>query len=176
MVISMRKLPANKYYQSRVVFIRTGSYLQSVLLDSMNDRIKLRRLITIKQLNRKDLYMTQLSEKIEQFLDLCASCKPAHDFSLEIVTKCERVTTDYLHALELGNFTYAERAKMSTAERKNRIERRAAKDLVELHEALRKWLDLQDTKASLNMLKQTLGEVRKIERYHANRTYIKRAD
>ena len=120
--------------------------------------------------------MVKLSEKIEQFLDLCASCRPAHDFSLEIVTRCEKITSDYLHALELGSFTYGERARMSTAERKNRIERRAAKDIVELNEALRKWLDLSETKAALNMLKQTLGEVRKIERYHANRTYVKKVE
>ena len=162
---------------------------QSVLLDSSSDKLVvwkpfishdsalyfLSRILGLKK-EKGGRASDKAIRKIEQFLDLCASCKPAHDFSLEIVTRCEKITSDYLHALELGNFTYGERARMSTAERKNRIERRAAKDIVELNEALRKWLDLPETKAALNMLKQTLGEVRKIERYHANRTYVKKVE
>jgi len=118
--------------------------------------------------------MENLSAEVERFLDLCGACKATYNGYYEAVGICDKTTIDYLHALELGAFTYRERAKLATAERKNRLERRAAKDMVECYEPLVKWLEAPETVRAVNLLKQALGEIRKAERYHGNRSYLKR--
>ncbi len=52
---------------------------------------------------------------------------------------------------------------------KNRRARRQCKDTIEELEVLASWLD--KNKAAVNQLKQALGEMRKVEKYHENRSY-----
>lgn len=115
------------------------------------------------------------SKKIEQFLNLCNETEQKYKYYIEVMEECNRHTADYLHALELEDMTYNERGKLQTKERKNRKERRLAKDIVECLEPLREYLNTPEGKKAHNTLQQVLGKVRRIERYHANRTYRKRA-
>ncbi|MCL2322793.1 MAG: hypothetical protein FWC47_11905 [Oscillospiraceae bacterium] len=117
---------------------------------------------------------TKLSLKLEQFLKTCDEVKKQYDFNFEIVGKCDEITCDYLHKLELSKTTSNEKAKMATAERKNRLKRREAKDIVEVDEPLRKFILSPEGTKAINMLRQTLGDIRKVEKYHENRTYVER--
>ena len=117
----------------------------------------------------------KISTRIEQFLDLCDHAKSIYQVNYDVVLKCDKVTQDFLHAIELYSLTYKQRAKLTSSERQNRIERRAAKDVVEEYEPIVKWLgEVPEAAKAINKLKQTLGEIRKSERYHEERTYVKR--
>ncbi len=116
----------------------------------------------------------QISKNIEIFLKLCDDCKKKYDIYFELVSKCDKKTTDYLHALELDNTPYNERAKMTTAQKRNLLERRGYKDIVEECAPLKEYLDDTANMKAINFLKQVLGQVRKIESYHKNRIYKKR--
>jgi len=116
----------------------------------------------------------KLSEIIKQFLDACENYRKLYDFNFEVVGKCDKITCDFLHNLELNKSTTRERSKLTTAERKNRIERRKAKDIVETTEPLKNFLNTPEGIKAIKMLKQVLGETRKAEKYHENRVYIDR--
>lgn len=116
----------------------------------------------------------EVSKTIEQFLKLIDDCNSKYSYYFEIVGNCDKKTTDYLHALELENLKYIERAKLATEERNNLKERRKAKDIVEKIEPIKNYLENSDNKKAINLLRQLLGTVRKVEDRHKNRYYIKR--
>ena len=114
------------------------------------------------------------SDSIKQFLDLCEDIHKKYKHYYELVGDCDKATSNYLHALELDNLTYAERAKLTTQEVKNRKLRRDAKDYVEEFQPLKDYLDTHDGRKLYNMLREVLGKTRKIETYHETRKFKKR--
>ena len=116
-----------------------------------------------------------LSEIITAFLNACDACTKDHAYYYEVVGNCDKATTDFLHTIELDKLSYTERAKLTTVEKANLRKRRKAKNAVELNEPLIKYLELPESQRALNLLRQTLGEIRKVEKYHASRTYTKRS-
>lgn len=113
----------------------------------------------------------KISEKIEQFLNLWDDIKKIHSYNFNAVEECNKASTDFLHIIELDKTTYAERSKLTTAEKANRIKRRKAKDMVEIYEHLLRFSEVEESRRAVNLLKQMLGEIRKTERYHENRSY-----
>jgi len=116
----------------------------------------------------------ETSKIIEEFLNLCNNAERQFEFNKEIVDNCNKKTNDYSHRLELENDTYNDRVKLQTQQRKNLKERRESKNIIEILEPIIEYKN--GNKNSLNMLRQTLGKIRKVENYHENRTYRKRAE
>ena len=85
--------------------------------------------------------------------------------------KQEALTQDYLHSLELDGLNCSERSKLATKLAANRKDRRYYKDRVEELEPIVTFFADQQNKKMLDRLQQVLGQVRKQENYHKDRTY-----
>ena len=111
------------------------------------------------------------SEQITNFLNFITAAQSHYKFCEEEQEKQEALTQDYLHSLELDGLNCSERSKLATKLAINRKDRRYYKDRVEELEPIVQWAsDPANTKA-VNQLKQILGQVRKQENYHKDRTY-----
>ena len=111
----------------------------------------------------------KLSENISEFINFLTASKQLCEFCKVELDKQDKLTQDILHSMELGNLTYSERAKLATRLAVCRKDRRYYKDRIEELEPVREYLETN--KKAYNELTRLLGTVRKIERYHSNRTY-----
>lgn len=111
------------------------------------------------------------SEIIQDFLDLVKDCESKYPFAVEHIKKSEQATQDLLHRIELDT-DYKARCKIATMLSNVRKDRRYYKDLKEEAEIL------VDFKAeygkAINALKQCLGDMRHVEKYHEERHYFPR--
>lgn len=90
------------------------------------------------------------------------------------MNRLDKLTQDYLHALELNGLDYKERARVATQLAATRKLRRASKDTVEVLEPLMVFLDSDKGKNMMNLMRETLGKTRKVEEKMSNRTYRNR--
>ena len=111
------------------------------------------------------------SEIIQDFLDLIKDCESKYPFAVDNIKKSEQATQDLLHTIEL-DADYKERCRAATTLSNVRKDRRYYKDLKEETEILVNFKS-QNTKA-INTLKQCLGEMRRVEKYHEGRHYYPR--
>lgn len=114
----------------------------------------------------------KVSEYISDFLDYISEISSDYIYNQSEQKRREDETQDILHELELGNLLFDDRAKLATRLSKVRKERRIYKDKVEEQQALIEWIN--SNKGVINNLKNILGETRKQERYHSNRSYNKK--
>ena len=114
------------------------------------------------------------SKKISEFLNFLSEAESHYIFCCEELNKQEKLTQDYLHSLELDDLKCKERSKVATKLSENRKERRYYKDIIEELQSIMEFMSNQKNKDMVNRLKQVLGDVRKAENYHKNRTYIPR--
>ena len=116
------------------------------------------------------------SSAISDFINFLTQCgKDFVYYSNEVVTQ-DKLTQDYLHQIELDGLNCSERSKIATKLMANRKKRRESKDMTEILEPIIKFCAEENTKRTLNKLNELLGQVRKVEKYHDNRTYIPRVD
>lgn len=113
--------------------------------------------------------MEKTSKYIEEFLNFLRNVQNEYTWSTEKKKEQEDLTQDLLHCIELGELGYHERAKIAVYLMEARKERRQYKDRVEELECVVGFVNAN--KKFINELEQLLGEVRKQERYHANRSY-----
>jgi len=116
----------------------------------------------------------KLSAEIERFLAVCDGYRAKYDAAVSMMETCDGKSSDFQHRIELERTTYRERAKLATAERQNRIERRKYKDITEQYATLSEALTNQNVIAAMKVLKEVLGKVRKVENYHETRKYRKK--
>ena len=114
------------------------------------------------------------SEQLTNFLNFVSSARSHYAFCYEQVFMQDKLTQDYLHSLELDNLDYKERGKIATKIVTNRKDRRYYKDRVEELEPIVTFFDDPQNKKVFDKLQQVLGQVRKQEEYHKDRTYIPR--
>lgn len=114
----------------------------------------------------------KLSEQLSDFLSLINGVKASYDYFHSKMIEQDKATQDLLHTLELENLGYRERAKLSTKMRDIRRVRRVCKDSVEELKPLLEYIE--HNKKAIDNLRNTLGELRKQERYHENRRYYPR--
>ncbi|MBE6724924.1 MAG: hypothetical protein E7576_06980 [Ruminococcaceae bacterium] len=114
------------------------------------------------------------SEIIALYCNLVSEAQARYRTVKEDLERLEMLTQDYLHALELGELSYHERAKIATQLAECRKERRIAKDLLEVLEPFIQFADEKESKAYVNKLRQVLGSVRTAEKKHSNRIYVPR--
>ena len=112
------------------------------------------------------------SNYLSEFLDFLSEAQSHYNFCIDEMKTQDKLTQDYLHSLELDGLKCRERSKLATQLSINRKDRRYFKDRIEELEPLVKFFEESQNKKVLNNLKNVLGDVRKAERYHKNRTYI----
>lgn len=113
-------------------------------------------------------------EIIEQFNILIAECKKSYNLYYQKVSECNLKTNDYNHKLELlqeMGLGYKDRNKLTTEQVKNLKDRRYYKDKVEFLLPIKEYIERPENTKALNSINNLLGELRKIEKYHSNRTY-----
>lgn len=112
-----------------------------------------------------------ISEQLSLFISFLRSCKKEHEYYSSLLSDEEKKRTDLLHSLELEKSGYKECCKISTKLRKCLHERRRYKDMVEELAPIADFLADSQNKGLMDKLSHVLGETRKVERYHKNRTY-----
>ena len=111
------------------------------------------------------------SEQITNFLNFVSAAQSHYKFCDDEMRKQEQLTQDYLHSLELDDLKCNERSKIATKLATNRKDRRYYKDRVEELEPIIAFFNESQNKKVLDKLQQVLGQVRKQENYHKDRTY-----
>lgn len=111
------------------------------------------------------------SEYISEFLNFVAEAQVRHRIYEEEVNNQDKLTQDFLHKLELGELKCEERSKVATKLAINRQDRRYYKDRVEELKPIVTFFEDPVSKKMLDKLRCVLGESRKWESYHKDRTY-----
>lgn len=127
-----------------------------------------------KMSKRKQEYKPELSKLLSNFCVLMASVKDDYTWNKEEVNRLDKLTQDYLHALELNGLDYKERARVATQLAATRKLRRASKDTVEVLDPLMDFLESDKGKSLMNLMRETLGKTRKVEEKMRNRAYRNR--
>lgn len=125
-----------------------------------------------KRKNKSELKEKSKSEIIEDFLNLIKDSDCKLKFNNEEVTRCDKLSTDIDHKLELQDLSYHQYAQLGKMQAACQQERRIYKNEVEEYEPIAQWLS--NNKQAYNSLTKMLGEVRKQEKYHADRNYMPR--
>lgn len=110
------------------------------------------------------------SEKIKKFLDFIEECQNAYTLAYENMKREDERLQDLLHAIEFETKA-RERSKLCTKLHNSRIERRENKNIVELTEDIICFFQEPQHRKTLEQMKQLLGKVRKVEKYHNSREY-----
>ena len=109
------------------------------------------------------------SEIIKSFLDMINESESMYQIAYDKVNELDKASGDILHKLELDNLSYSDNCKLMTQLKTLRKDRRYYKDLVEEYEVMKKYYN--ENKKAVDLLKQKLGDMRRIESYHSVRTY-----
>lgn len=104
------------------------------------------------------------SESIREFLDFLKSCDNEYKECVPQVHRYDRMSQDYLHGIEFAH-NYEERCKLATKIHKQRNDRRAMKDRVELVDKIAKFCADKQNKQFIDRLKSLLKEQEKAEEY-----------
>ena len=118
--------------------------------------------------------VTKLSESISKFVSILNDAKtrlPALKEELETVEKQQQ---DILHAIE--NSEYDDGRKLCSMLKKVRKHRRQIKDDIAIYEPICELASTLSTKGAISTIEQSLGAIRKQERYLENRFYTNRTD
>ncbi|MEY8369600.1 hypothetical protein AALA24_12665 [Anaerovoracaceae bacterium 42-11] len=108
------------------------------------------------------------SEIIADFLDLIEQCKIDYKISDEKIGQADKASSDMIHSIEFCNDS-RKRSKTATQLHNIRKDRRYYKDMNEEAAVIIGYLE--EHKKAAEKLKFVLGEMRKVESYHENRTY-----
>ena len=115
-----------------------------------------------------------ISEQLAEAIGFLRDIQKEHQYFCNKLAETEKKELDLLHFLELDKAGYRERCKITTQLRRCLLERRACKDCVEERAPIAEFLMLPQNKSLLDRLGKALGDVRKMERYHENRSYSPR--
>ena len=114
------------------------------------------------------------SIKIEEFLDFVSDSRSKFNIANQVLTESDNEIQDILHAIEFGNLTYQQNAKLAKRLKMARSERRKAKNEIEMLCPIVTWSDA--CKKELDGIKKLLGDARKIESNLQRRVYVQRTD
>ena len=123
---------------------------------------------------RKKKNEALFSASISEFCKLINSASKDFAWHSEEESKMDMLTQDLLHALELNNLDYKERAKLATQLQHCRKQRRVHKDIATVLEPLVEFLESYRGKNLVNALNEAVGKMRKAEEKIAKRTYYPR--
>lgn len=112
-----------------------------------------------------------ISEELAGVLKALNGLIREYQFYSEKLAEIEKKKLDLLHYIELDGTTYRDRNKLATQLRNCLLERRRCKDEVELRAPVAEFLALPQNKNLLDKLGRVLGDTRKVEKHHHNRSY-----
>ena len=124
--------------------------------------------------HNKHICEAPLSCKIDDILCAFAEIQHVYVISHEKVQHMDRLTQDYLHALELQDNGYHERARIATALQQCRKDRRPDKDNVYLTEQIAAYLSTKKGQEMIGRLEFLRNMARNIERTAPGRKYTPR--
>lgn len=113
----------------------------------------------------------EFSACISDFLNMVSQAKSDYEWNTDELSRLDHLTQDYLHMMELGGLDYKERAKVATQLTRCRQDRRQSKDTLEILEPLITFIDSENGKRMVNLMKEALGKTRKVEEKMNYRTY-----
>lgn len=116
------------------------------------------------------------SEIIAAFIKLTEYAPKVYEAARSAVNTEDKLTQDLLHKIELEGNDRSIRNKAATELRTSRLDRRYYKDIAEELEPLYEFLQDGTNRKVIKKLEQVLGKMRKVEAYHANRTYHPRVN
>lgn len=116
------------------------------------------------------------SEVLKDFLDYISESDKKYVYAHDKMKEQDKLTSDILHKLELEDILAKERNFLARKLQENRKDRRYYKDIVEETCPIVDFMNNPSNKKTLEMIKQLLGEIRKVERYHENRTYTPKCE
>lgn len=119
--------------------------------------------------------MAKTSEEVKRFLDFMKECGTRYNLAHDAMRTEEKREQDFIHAIEFENHV-ENRSKTCTRLRACLIERRRNKDIVEELEPIVEFMNNPQNKRCIDQLTQLLGKIRKVERYHENRSYHPRVE
>lgn len=126
---------------------------------------------------RRRLTIVTVSRRLEDFLKFYDEAQRRYKEACNNVNQCDKLTQDLLHKLELDKLSTGEKNKIATQLKYCRKDRRHWKDQVE---ELESFIDIFNPSKTnnaavhvktINLIRESLGKVRKQEAYHSNRTY-----
>lgn len=120
---------------------------------------------------KKVTKVPQFSLHISEFCKLITEAQRDYEWNSDEVNRLDRLTQDYLHKLELEGLSYSERAKVATQLAKCRQLRRESKDTAEVLKPFILFLESDKGRNMINLLREALGQTRKVEERMENRTY-----
>jgi len=117
----------------------------------------------------------KISDTIEDMIEFFRQCEIGYQEAFETVGTEDKRVQDLLHMIEFEP-SGKERNKLATRLRDSRVTRRQSKNLVELLEPIYEFVNDSRNIKTLNLLKETLGAVRKVEQRQENRAYYPRVE
>ena len=117
----------------------------------------------------------KISETIEKIIEFFEQCKIGYKSAYDEVGIEDKRSQDLLHAIEFEH-SGKERNKLATKLRDSRVSRRQNKNMIEVLEPIYTFLEDDRTGRTINLLKETLGAVRKAEQRQENRVYYPRVE
>ena len=113
------------------------------------------------------------SDQIKAFLDFTEECRELNAMARSGVAEEDKRHQDLIHAIEFEE-NPDRIAQIGMRIHQNRVERRVYKDLFEVTDPVVQFTQDSQNKKALDQMRQLLGKVRKVEKYHENRVYIPR--
>ena len=123
----------------------------------------------------------KISDRLSNFIDFYDEVISAYKYAYEMVNQCDKLKCDLLHKIELGLYEDSNEEKRIQTQLKYCLkDRRYYKDRVEeLQPFTELFLSKEKDRENItrtcvqaiNHIKNTLGNVRKAEEYHRDRTY-----
>lgn len=115
--------------------------------------------------------MKSPAKELEQFLNFADTCIQEYRFAYDQMNEEDKRLLDLLHEMEFAA-DKAERNRVATKLQQSRRCRRQNKDTVKRNERVVKFFEEQNHRATLNKMRQLLGQQRKEEEYlDGERTY-----
>lgn len=111
------------------------------------------------------------SEVVSAFVKLMTNAEKQYMAAQNAMKTEDDLTQDYLHGLELCDFSLEESSKIMLDLQENRRDRRYYKDILEELEPLVSFLSDANNRKAMKALERALGDLRKTEKYHECRTY-----
>lgn len=111
------------------------------------------------------------SEHVANFIFYITTALENYNIYYNKVGEQDRLTQDYLHALEINDNNKAERERITQQLIDNRRDRRFYKDRVEEIEPIVEFYNNPNNKMAFERLNQLLEALKNVEEYHKNRTY-----
>lgn len=116
----------------------------------------------------------KLNEQISDLLKALEQAKADYTFAQEELIRCEQLTQDYLHKLELEDSGYHECARIAREISQCRRDRRNAKDAITRYQPVVDFLETEKGKSAVGQLQQLLGALRKTGKQLCDRVYTPR--